>query len=106
MTAGAASECLRRATHYIAREIEAWLAARKQKFSEDRGSGKLDLLSSLGFGVIDSNLKPWKTHLQLYSTCPGAVPGGKFSFQSAVHFKRVTRSWQLTSGCNHVVPIV
>jgi hypothetical protein len=79
--------------------------ARKRKDPLRFESEYLNFLTRIRLRIVDSNLKHWETLLQLFSTCPGAVPSGKLGFQSAIHFKRVAGSWQFTGGCNHVVPI-
>ena len=59
-------------------------------------SQDLDFLASIRLRVIDPDLKHGKTFLQFFSTCPGPVFGCKFGFESAVHFKGVTRGRQFT----------
>lgn len=77
--------------------------ARKRKIRQPED---LDFLARIRLRVVDPDLKHWKTFLWLFSTCSGAVSSCKFGFESAAHFKRVTRGWQFTGGCNHFIPIV
>jgi hypothetical protein len=65
---------------------------RPNKIYEDASLRDPDFLPSVGLRVIDSDLNRRKTPLELFSTCPRAVAGRKFGLQSAIHFKRVTRS--------------
>lgn len=80
--------------------------AHKQKNPLTLESEDLDFLARIGLRVIDPDLKHGKTLLEFFSTCPCAILGCKFGFQSAIHFERVTRGRQFTIGCNHFIPIV
>lgn len=80
--------------------------ARQRKDPLRFESDDLDFLARIRLRVVDPDLKHWKTLLQFFATCPGAVSGCKFGFEPAVHFKRVTRGRQFTGGCNHFIPIV